>query len=248
MKRLLPRPSQKRWSVAAGATTDNQGVALGSFLGAITSVLWPKFEAAPYSVRMRVAVYSRVSTDRQETQNQIKQLREFATTQGWMIVREFVDIASGKSGDRQQFKVLFAAASRREFDLVLFWSLDRFSREGVFETLKHLQTLTGYGVGFRSFTEQYLDSCGMFRDAVISILAVIAKQERVRLSERTLAGLSRARAQGRVGGRPRVVCDIRKLHRLRASGKSLAAIGNELRLSKTTVARLLAESHTASAS
>jgi DNA invertase Pin-like site-specific DNA recombinase len=190
---------------------------------------------------MRICLYGRVSTDRQETLNQLSQLREFAATQGWKIVREFVDVASGKSGDRQQFKALFAAASRREFDLVLFWSLDRFSREGVFETLRHLQTLTGFGVGFRSFTEQYLDSCGMFRDAVISILAVIAKQERVRLSERTLAGLARARAQGRVGGRPKAVCDVRKLHRLRASGQSLAAIGKECRLSKTTVARLLAE-------
>jgi DNA invertase Pin-like site-specific DNA recombinase len=81
----------------------------------------------------------------------------------------------------------------------------------------------------------------MFRDAVISILAVIAKQERVRLSERTLAGLARARAQGRVGGRPRVTCDVRKIHRLRASGKSLAAIAKECRLSKTTVARLISE-------
>ncbi len=190
---------------------------------------------------MRICLYGRVSTDRQETRNQITQLREFASIQGWTIVREYVDVASGKSSDRQQFKALFAAAAKREFDLVLFWGLDRFSREGVFETLKHLQTLTSYGVGFRSFTEQYLDSCGMFRDAVISILAVIAKQERVRLSERTLAGLARARAAGRIGGRPKVVCDIRKLHRLRASGSSLAAIGKECRLSKTTVARLLAE-------
>jgi len=134
-------------------------------------------------VGMRICLYGRVSTDRQETQNQITLLREFAFTQGWKIVREYVDVASGKSSDRQQFKALIAAAAKREFDLVLFWGLDRFSREGVFETLKHLQTLTGYGVGFRSFTEQYLDSCGMFRDAVISILAVIAKQERVRLAE-----------------------------------------------------------------
>ena len=79
---------------------------------------------------------------------------------------------------------------------MLFWSLDRFSREGVFETLQYLQRLTAYGVGYRSFSEQYLDSCGMFRDAVISILAVIAKQERVRLSERTLAGLARALLKG----------------------------------------------------
>src|SRR5262245_56344429 len=85
------------------------------------------------------------------------------------------------------------AASRREFDLVLFWSLDRFSREGVLETLQYLRTLTSYGVGWKSFTEQYLDSCGIFRDAVLSILATIAKQERIRLSERN---------RGRPGARP----------------------------------------------
>ncbi len=189
---------------------------------------------------MRVAIYSRVSTDKQDTQNQLVQLRAFAATQDWTVAHEYVDIASGKNGERREFKALFAAASRREFDSVLFWSLDRFSREGVFETLQYLQKLTQYGVGYRSFSEQYLDSCGMFRDAVISILAVIAKQERVRLSERTLAGLARARSQGRVGGRPRVTCDEQRLLNLRASGKSLATIAAELKLSKTTVARLLA--------
>jgi hypothetical protein len=71
-----------------------------------------------------------------------------------------VDQASGKTADRPQFKALMARASRHEFDLVLFWSLDRFSREGVLETLQHLQTLTPYGVAWKSFTEQYLDSCG----------------------------------------------------------------------------------------
>ncbi len=189
---------------------------------------------------MKVAIYSRVSTNSQDTANQLTQLRAFASTQDWTVVCEFVDIASGKNGDRQQFKALFAAASRREFDSVLFWSLDRFSREGVFETLQYLQRLTAHGVGYRSFTEQYLDSCGMFRDAVISILAVVAKQERVRLSERTLAGLASARSQGRVGGRPRVTCDEQRLLNLRNSGKSLATIAGELRMSKTSVARLLA--------
>jgi DNA invertase Pin-like site-specific DNA recombinase len=158
-----------------------------------------------------IAIYCRISTDKQDNGNQLAQLRAFAVTQGWHVKREYVDIASGKNGDREQFKALFAAASRRDFGLALFWSLDRFSREGVFETLQYLQRLTAWGVGYRSFTEQYLDSCGMFRDAVISILAVIAKQERVRLSERTLAGLERARAQGRVGGRPRIACDRNKM-------------------------------------
>ena len=82
------------------------------------------------------------------------------------------------------------------------WS---FSREGVRETLNHLERLTSYGVGWRSFTEQYLDSCGIFKDAVLAILAVIGKQEAVRLSERTRAGLDRAKRQGRTPGRPKRV-------------------------------------------
>jgi DNA invertase Pin-like site-specific DNA recombinase len=187
-----------------------------------------------------IAIYARISTVKQDNLNQLDQLRDFAATQGWNISKEYVDVATGKNGDREQFKALFSAASRREFELVLFWSLDRFSREGVYETLTYLQTLTQYGVGYRSFTEQYLDSCGMFRDAVISILAVIAKQERVRLSERTLAGLARARAQGRVGGRPRVPCDHRKVLKLHAAGCSLGEIAKSLKLTKTTVYRIVA--------
>ena len=105
-------------------------------------------------------------------------------------------------------------ASRGKFDLVLFWSLDRFSREGVLETLNHLRRLEAAGVGFRSLTEQYLDSCGIFKDAVLSILATTAKQERVRLSERTLAGLEKARNQGRIGGRPRLIVNRDELARL----------------------------------
>lgn len=188
---------------------------------------------------MNIAIYSRVSTDRQETANQLTQLRGFAASQGWEVGREFVDVASGKNGDREQFRALLAAASRREFDLVLFWSLDRFSREGVLETLQYLQRLTSYSVGFRSLTESYLDSCGMFKDAVISILATIAKQERIRLSERTIAGLQRARARGRVGGRPRAECDAVEIARFRAEGQSVAAIARELKVSKATVYRLL---------
>jgi DNA invertase Pin-like site-specific DNA recombinase len=138
----------------------------------------------------------------------------------------------GKRGDRDQFQKMFAAASRHEFDCLLFWSLDRLSREGTVETLNHLQRLTGYGVNYRSFTEQYLDSTGMFKEAVIEILAAVAKQKRVRLSERSIAGLQRARAQGRIGGRPRTEHDPRtmaKLAALRRSGASIRRIARGIR-------------------
>ena len=74
---------------------------------------------------------------------------------------------------------------------------------------------------------------------MISILATIAKQERVRLSERTVAGLQRAKQQGRVGGRPRIVCDREKVLELRQSGMSLGQIAAQMSLSKTTVARMV---------
>ena len=111
----------------------------------------------------RVTLYARVSTrDKgQDVRNQLAQLREFCAKQDWAIVHEYVDQVSAKTTDkRPQFQAMMDAASRREFDLVLFWSLDRFSREGVLATLQLLQRLTSYGVGWRSFTEQYLDSCG----------------------------------------------------------------------------------------
>lgn len=190
----------------------------------------------------RVALYARVSTkDKgQDTGNQLAQLRQFCDAQGWSVVQEYVDKATGKHSDREQFQKLFQDASQRKFDVVLFWSLDRFSREGVRETLNHLERLTSYGVNYRSFTEQYLDSCGIFKDAVLAILAVIAKQERVRLSERTVAGLQKARRQGRVGGRPKVVCDRGKVARLAKAGKTLVEIADEVGVSKSTVHRLLA--------
>jgi DNA invertase Pin-like site-specific DNA recombinase len=106
--------------------------------------------------------------------------------------------------DRPQFKKLMESASKREFDMVVFWALDRFSREGVLPTLNHLQRLDGYGVAWRSYTEQYLDSTGIFKDAVISIMATIAKQENIRRSERIVAGLQRARRNGSRLGRPHV--------------------------------------------
>jgi DNA invertase Pin-like site-specific DNA recombinase len=190
---------------------------------------------------MKIALYARVSkrTGTQDTENQLAQLREFARVQGWTIVHEYVDRASGKRGDREQFQKMFKDASQRRFDLVLFWSLDRFSREGVLETLNHLQRLSAAGVGYKSFTEQYLDSCGLFKDAVLAILAVIAKQERVRLSERTLAGLEKARKQGRIGGRPALVLDRERISRLDEEGLTTREIAAEMGISAATVCRIL---------
>lgn len=176
-----------------------------------------------------IAIMARVSTAKQETANQLAQLRQFASKQNWTVYAEYIDIvtASGKK-QRQAFDRMMLEASQRKFDLVLFWALDRLSREGTLETLQHLQRLTGYGVGWKSFTEQYIDSCGMFRDVVISLLATMAKQERIQISERTKAGLERARSQGKVLGRPAVDLDMSLVAERRKRGDSLRSIARDL--------------------
>ena len=188
---------------------------------------------------MKIGIYARVSTrDKQEVENQLVQLREFAAKHGWAICGEYIDRETGATSDREQFQAMFADAGRRKFDLLLFWSLDRLSREGVLETLQHLNRLTACGVGYKSYTEQYLDSCGIFKDAVIGILAVIAKQERVRLSERTRAGIAIARSKGRLLGRPRLKVRLSEIASLKARGLSQRAIGRELGISEGSVRRL----------
>lgn len=188
---------------------------------------------------MRIAIYGRVSTDKQDTENQLTQLRGFAPTQAWQVVEEYVDVESGSKSDRPEFQRMFRDASQRKFDLVLFWALDRLSREGVLATLQHLNRLESYGVGFRSFTEPYFDSCGVFKDAVIAIMATLAKQERVRRAERTKAGLAIARAKGKRLGRPRILrATTSDVTRLRASGKSYRQVARELGISLRSAQRL----------
>jgi DNA invertase Pin-like site-specific DNA recombinase len=152
---------------------------------------------------MAVAIYARVSTrDKQETLNQLAQLREFCKRQGWRMFTEYIDHETGSVSSRDAFQKMLFDASQRKFDVLLFWALDRLTREGTLATLQYLERLTSYQVGYKSFTEQYLDSCGMFKDVVISLLATMAKQERLRMGERVRAGLQRARGQGRKLGRP----------------------------------------------
>lgn len=190
---------------------------------------------------MRIALYGRVSKDdgKQDTENQLHELREFCKRSGWQIEHEYVDKASGKTADRPHFKRLFDDAGKRKFDLVLFWALDRFSREGTLETLQHLQKLSAWGVEWRSYQESYLDSCGPFKDVVISLMATLAKQERLRISERTKAGLQRARRAGKTLGRPRVEVDVKRLRALQEQGYSLRQIAAKTRLSLSTVVRAL---------
>lgn len=197
---------------------------------------------------MKVAIYTRVSKNdgKMDPENQLLKLREFCDKQGWEIGKIYTDFASGKKGsdDRAAHKQMLADASKRKFDLVLFWALDRFSREGTEATLRYIRVLEDYGVGFRSYQEQYIDSAGPFKDVFISLSATFAKQERIRISERTLAGLAKARSQGRVGGRPKVEDNLKQMatfRKLREAGLSVRKIAAQMEVSPTTVQKLMAQ-------
>ena len=192
---------------------------------------------------VRAVLYARVSTrDKgQELNNQIGQLQELCVAQGWEFVHQYLDHESGTKSDRPQFQQMFRDAAARKFDLVVFWSLDRFTREGTLCTLKYFELLEHYGVHWRSLTEPWIDSAGPFRDVVVSVLASLAKQEQVRISERVRAGLNRARAHGtRTGnpiGRPRLVFRRDEVVTLRKGGFSWGEIAKQLGISKTSARR-----------
>jgi DNA invertase Pin-like site-specific DNA recombinase len=128
-------------------------------------------------------------------------LREFARNQaGWEIVEQFVETVSGSGKkDRVQFEKMMLSASQRKFDLLVFWALDRLSREGIVKTLGYLEQLTAWGIAYRSYTQPFLDTGNeMTNGIVLSVLAAVAKQERISISIRTKAGLQRARKAGHI--------------------------------------------------
>lgn len=190
---------------------------------------------------MRVAIYARVSTDDrgQDPENQLRQLREWCARMGHPIVREYVEHETGGKGIeyRKQLGAMFAAAARREFDLLLVWSLDRFSREEMAATVIHLQRLSSHGFAFRSFIEDHLSTENeLVRNVLLAVLASLAKLEREKISQRTKAGLERARARGKVLGRPKFSDgDRKKLRMALDSGESWHVVSKKTRIPYATV-------------
>jgi len=189
---------------------------------------------------MKTAIYARVSTDKQENGNQVDQLREFAAKQGWDVAFEFVDKVTGSGKKtRPQFEKMMLAASQKQFGQLVFWRLDRLSREGVRKTLTYLEQLDAWGVAWRSYQEPYLDSCGVMKDMVISVMALMAQQERVAISERTKAGLQRAVKAGKKLGRRAVTVDVSRARKLQREGLGLRPVAKKMGVSVNTLQKAL---------
>ena len=185
----------------------------------------------------KCVIYARCSTADQETENQVAQLREFAGRQDWQIVDVVADVCSGgkSATERIGLNKVFEMGHQRRFDVLLFWSLDRFSREGSRATIAYLTRLEGDGIDWHSFSEPYLSSLGVFKDCIIALLSALAKQEKVRIGERTKAGLERTRrVNGTRLGRPKTDPDrIRQAVGLRAKGLSFSEIGKAMGLTRS---------------
>ena len=197
----------------------------------------------------RVAVYGRVSTSdkEQEPDTQLFPLREFVQAQeGWALFQEYVDRASATDLlHRVQWRNLLDDASRRRFDLLLVWRMDRAFRS-VLDAATNLERLRNWGVGLRSYSEPWLDTTSPFGEALYYITVAYAQLERGILRERVKAGMDRARRQGRRIGRPRVTDrkgfnrrfgDI--LERLRDGNLSRRRAAKELGIGYATLKRLL---------
>src|SRR5687768_4496650 len=179
---------------------------------------------------MKVAIYARVSTAEQTADNQLLELRRYVEARGWTAV-EYVDQGvSGAKDRRPALHTLLKDARRRRFDVVLCWRLDRLGRN-----LKHLVTLLeelqALGVAFVSLGEG-IDCTTPAGKLQLHILAALAEFERERIRERVLAGLKRAKAQGKRLGRPR-------LHQpaIVIPGGSVRAAAAVWGVSKSTAAR-----------
>jgi DNA invertase Pin-like site-specific DNA recombinase len=155
----------------------------------------------------RAALYLRVSTDEgeQTEENQRQELRQFVEEEGYDLAAEYVDYESGRKGrkERSGFNEMFEAAENRDLDILVFWSLDRFSREGIRKTISYLQQLDALGVSFRSYTEPYLNTDHeLVSNILLSVLSYFAEYEAKKTSRRTKAGIERAREEGKQIGRP----------------------------------------------
>ncbi len=191
----------------------------------------------------RVAIYARVSTNGQSVTNQLRELHQVAKRQGWKVVAEFIDRGvSGAKGraQRPQFDKLCQAATRREIDLIMSWSVDRLGR-----SLQHLVTFLGeiHAKGVDLYLHQQgVDTSTPAGKALFQMCGVFAEFERSMIQERVKAGLARARAQGKKLGRPRVAASIeRKVRTHRTKGMGIKAIARKLGIGTGTVQRIVKE-------
>lgn len=195
---------------------------------------------------LRAAIYARVSTDRQSTDNQLRELMQAAQRLGWHVVGEFVDNGiSGAKGrkDRPQLDAMLKGVSRKDFDVVASWSVDRLGRS-LIDLVNMLQELHSTGVDLY-LHQQGINTTTPAGKALFGMMGVFAEFERGMIQERVRAGMARAKAKGTKSGnaigRPAVSADVehRILH-LRTLGLGMIKIAAQAGCGVSVVQRVVA--------
>lgn len=195
------------------------------------------------SQNSRAAIYLRVSTsgNGQTEDNQRRELRAFLENEEYELIEEYVDHESGRKGrkERDAFNQMFEAAEKQKFDVLVFWSLDRFSREGIHKTVSYLQQLDSLGVDFRSYTEPYLNTENeLVSHILLGVMSYFAEYEAKKISRRTKAGIERARKEGKQIGRPSKFDQHEdEIERMLEKGASKAEIKRQTGLAWETVSK-----------
>jgi putative DNA-invertase from lambdoid prophage Rac len=189
---------------------------------------------------MNIALYLRVSTDRQTTRSQAIELREYCKRRGWKDVREFADTSSGAKFSRQGLDALMRDVRKGRVDVIVAYKLDRLGR-----SLAHLAQLISEMTAHRValvVPAQGIDTSASNPAAQLqlNILCAVAEFERSLISERVNAGLKAARARGAVLGRPSTLLEhLPRVRALREAGKNVAQIAGELVLPYSSAHKLV---------
>jgi DNA invertase Pin-like site-specific DNA recombinase len=187
------------------------------------------------------AIYARVSTNGQTTDNQIRELRKVAKRHGWKVAAEYIDhgVSGAKGRDqRPALDKLLKAVNRRDFSIIMAWSVDRLGR-----SLQHLvgflDEIHAKGVDLY-LHQQNIDTSTPSGKAMFQMAGVFAEFERSMIQERVRAGLERAREQGKVLGRPKVPVRTESLIRQkRKQGMGILKIAREVGVGTSVVQRVL---------
>jgi len=190
----------------------------------------------------KVVIYTRVSTLDQTIDNQLIELREHCSRMGWEIVKEYAD--EGLSGTlsrdkRPALNSLIKDAYRKRFDSVVCWDISRIGRS-MKELILFLSDMKDRGIGICS-VRQGFDTSTSMGEIMFQFVGILSSWERSMIRERTLAGLERARREGKTLGRRKVTNDrmTAKIIELRSAKKSIREIASEVGVSTATVHRQL---------
>jgi len=192
----------------------------------------------------RVAIYTRVYTDNQTTENQLLALRQIAERRGWNVVHVYDDNGVSGAKDRKQrpsFDAMLNDAGRRKFDIVMAWAIDRLGRS-LIDLLGTVQHLEAVGVDLY-LDQQNIDTTTPAGKLMFQICGAFAEFERSMIQQRIKAGLKRAIAKGVKVGRPKVSAAIERQvrHRLGSGNEGIVKIARSMGIGTGVVARIKKE-------